>query len=117
LSRRYLLRLSFVGVVLGNHRNRLHIIADMLSAISGNAKKTQIMYRANLSYGLLIKYLEELSRSYLARFEQSQGYYVLTDKGVEFLNLYRDYMKRDKYAKKHIEDVNSRRKALEALCS
>lgn len=102
---------------MGNHRSRLNIIADMLFAINENAKKTQIMYRANLSYGLLIKYLEELSRSCLARFEQSQGCYVLTDKGVEFLNRYRDYLKRNKYVEKQMSDVNSRRKALEALCS
>ena len=102
---------------MGNHRDRLDIIADILSVISERAKKTQIMYRANLSYGLLIKYLSEVGQSYLARFEHSENRYVLTPKGEEFLDRYREYLKRNRHVEKQIDEVNSRRKALEELCS
>jgi len=54
---------------LGSYGSRLDIIADMLRAVSQGAKKTQIMYHANLSYKLLIKYLTEVIESCLIRFE------------------------------------------------
>lgn len=41
------------------YRSRYEIIADMLNVVSGRAKKTKIMYQANLSYKLLQKYLAE----------------------------------------------------------
>jgi predicted transcriptional regulator len=89
----------------------------MLSAMNDRAKKTHIMYRANLSYELLVKYLDFLVFSYLARFEQREGRYVLTAKGEEFLDQYRAYLDRNEHVKKHINDIDARRKALEDLCS
>jgi hypothetical protein len=42
------------------YRSRLKIVADMLSVASGDdAKKTRIMYLANLSWDLLNRYLDE----------------------------------------------------------
>ena len=46
---------------MGNYRGKLDIIADILRVVSGNAKKTQIMYQANLSYRVLQKYLAEIA--------------------------------------------------------
>jgi predicted transcriptional regulator len=88
----------------------------MLLAINDRAKKTHIMYRANLSYELLIKYLDFLVLSCLARFEKQEGLYVLTAKGVEFLDRYKEYLEQNKYVEKQINDVDARRKALENLC-
>ncbi len=102
--------------VLGSHRSRLDIVAEMLYAIREKAKKTQIMYRSNLSYALLMKYLNELNSSYLARFEPNESRYVLTEKGLDFLSRYEDYLKRNKYVEKRISDINDRRRALEDLC-
>jgi len=45
---------------MGKYRDRLQIIADMLSVVRGGAKKTHIMYQANLSYTLLGRYLSEV---------------------------------------------------------
>jgi len=39
------------------HRDRIGIIADLLKAAGKGARKTRIMYIANLSHGLLRKYL------------------------------------------------------------
>jgi predicted transcriptional regulator len=46
---------------MGKYRSKLQIVADMLSVVSGNdAKKTRIMYLANLSWDLLNRYLNDL---------------------------------------------------------
>jgi predicted transcriptional regulator len=99
------------------YRRKLDIIADMLLVAANGAKKTQIMYQANLSYSLLVKYLEEVCKAYLLSFERKKQRYVLTSKGQQFLEEYREYMKRNKYVEKRLSDVNGKRKILESLCS
>ena len=99
------------------YRRKLDIIADVLSVASGGAKKTQIMYRANLSYRLLTKYLVEVRRAYLVSFERGRRCYVLTSKGEQFLELYKEYSRRARYVEKRLDDANGKRKALESLCS
>jgi len=101
---------------LGSYRHRLDIIADMLHAASGGAKKTEIMYRANLSYRLLMKYLGEVKRAYLVSFERKRRCYVLTSKGREFLDTYKEYARRNKDVEKSLSDVDGTRKMLERMC-
>lgn len=105
--------------VLGSYRSRLDIIADILSIVKGNgsAKKTQIMYGANLSYTVLSKYLAELLNACLLRFESKERHYVLTEKGKKFLQHYREYSRRNKHVSRQLETVNAKRKVLEELCS
>jgi len=98
------------------YRRKLDIIADVLSVASGGAKKTQIMYRANLSYSLLTKYLVEVRRAYLVSFERGRRCYVLTSKGRQFLLLYKEYSRRTRYVEKRLSDANGKKKALESLC-
>jgi predicted transcriptional regulator len=102
---------------LGVYRRRLDIVADMLLVASRGAKKTQIMYQANLSYKLLNKYLAEIRRAYLVSFERKKRCYVLTSKGQQFLETYKDYSRRNKHVEKGLNDVSVKRKALEELCS
>lgn len=102
---------------MGGYRRKLDIIADMLCVANKGAKKTQIMYQANLSYRLLTKYLAEVRRAYLISFERKQRCYTVTSKGKQFLEMYREYSKRTKNIEKHINDVNGKRKVLENLCS
>ena len=102
---------------MGNYRKRLEIIADILQIASQNAKKTQIMYQANLSYKVLKKYLHEMTAASLISFETSGQLYVITQKGQDFLAAYRDYSKTSKIAEKRLNDVNSKKKDLEALCA
>jgi len=99
------------------YRRKLDIVADMLVVASGGARKTQIMNQANLSYSLLTKYLDEIKKACLVSFERKQGRYVLTLKGKQFLEMYREYSRRTKSVEKHISDVNGKRKVLEGLCS
>ena len=98
------------------YRDRLNIIADILNVVSQNAKKTQIMYQANLSYKVLQKYLSDVVEASLISFDGGTQYYVLTPKGSEYLKAYRDYSKVNKSVEKRLNDVCTKRKALEGLC-
>ena len=101
---------------MGNYRGRLDIIADILNVASRDAKKTQIMYQANLSYKVLQRYLADVARAQLIRFEDGRQCYSLTDKGREFLVAYEKYSKTHRHVEKKLDDVASKRKLLENLC-
>lgn len=102
---------------MGGYRSKLDIIADMLNVAGEGAKKTQIMYQANLSYKLLTKYLNVARRAYLLSFERKQRHYVLTQKGRQFLDVYKEYSKRSRCVEKQMTDANGKRTMLEGLCS
>jgi predicted transcriptional regulator len=102
---------------LVNYRGRLDIIADILHVVSGNAKKTQIMYQANLSYKVLQKYLAEIVEASLISFEDERRFYILTAKGREFLDAYQEYSKTTRQVEKRVNDVRSKKNVLEKLCS
>lgn len=99
-----------------SYRGRIDIIADILNVVSGNAKKTQIMYQANLSYKVLQKYLTEVIEASLISHVSPEQHYVLTPKGSEFLKAYRDYSRTNKNVEKRLNDICSKRKVLEGLC-
>jgi len=97
------------------YRNKLDIIADILSVTAPSAKKTQIMYRANLSYKLLTRYLAEVVQAGLVIFE-SGNHYSITSKGRVFLNVYKEYSKLSQRMQKQLKDLHSKKKILEELC-
>ncbi len=101
---------------MGTYRDRLDIIADILNVVSREAKKTQIMYQANLSYKVLQKYLNEILTASLVNFENNQQYYKLTFKGQEYLDAYKEYSRCSKNMEKHLNDFSTKRKVLENLC-
>ena len=101
---------------LVNYRNHLTIIANILNVASHSAKKTQIMYQANLSYSVLQRYLSEVSAASLINFDSQSQSFVLTQKGRKFLNTYKEYAKNSKHVEKRISEVSAKRKALEQLC-
>ncbi len=101
---------------MGIYRGRLDIIADILDVASRNAKKTQIMYQANLNYKVLQKYLAEISEALLIDFEDEERCYLLTAKGREFLDAYQKYSKTSKHIEKRISDVLIKKKVLNDLC-
>lgn len=102
---------------MGSYRSKFDIIADILHVVREGAKKTRIMYQANLSYKLLTKYLIEIRRAYLIRFERERKCYVLTQRGKEFLVTYKEYSKRNRHVEKQITEIRSKKKILEDLCS
>ena len=101
---------------MGIYRNRLEIIADILQVVDTTAKKTQIMFQANLSYQVLQKYLAEVTNACLVNFEQERQCYLLTDKGRGFLNTYNQYCENSRYVEERLVDVNNKKRILEALC-
>ena len=100
---------------MGSYRGRLDIIADILHVVSQNPKKTQIMYQANLSYKVLIKYLKEVSEASLINFKYEKQCYLLTAKGREFLEAYKEYSRNNGRLEKRLNEINAERKILEEL--
>jgi len=101
---------------MSKYRDRLQIIASILVIASKRAKKTQIMYQANLSYKLLCRYLQEVQGAGLVSFENEECY-VLTAKGKEFLNKHEEYSKRCRSLEERLNHVNHEKIVLEKMCS
>ena len=102
---------------MGSYRGRLDIIADILNVVKGKAKKTQIMYQANLSFKVLQRYLGEIVEASLVNFDDGANCYVLTEKGVEFLSAYQKYSKTNKHIASRMSEARSNKEFLEKLCS
>ncbi|MBE3115925.1 hypothetical protein IMZ68_01850 [Candidatus Bathyarchaeota archaeon] len=102
---------------MGNYRDKLDIIADILNVTSKEAKKTQIMYQANLSYTVLQKYLNEIIVASLIKFDNSSQSYTLTSKGQDYLLAYKEYSRTNKSIEKRLNDFSLKKKILEHLCS
>ncbi len=100
---------------MGSYRDRLQIIADILLIVNDRAKKTRIMYQANLSYRLLCNYLDEVLDAGLVRCEDD-GCYALTNKGKMFLVKHENYSKGCKRLEEQSNHVNNEKAALEKLC-
>jgi predicted transcriptional regulator len=99
---------------MGKYRSRLRIIADILHIASDGAKKTRIMYQANLSYKLLCQYLEEVVSARLVTFEKGKSY-VLTNSGERFLERLDEYHKQCKQLEEQTSCVQSERAELEKM--
>ncbi len=67
-------------------RNNLDISADILEVARGGAKKTHLVYRANLNFKLVNEYLDRLEEKGLI--EPSSGMFYTTEKGARFLRHY-----------------------------
>jgi len=99
---------------MGKYRSRLRIIADILHIASDGAKKTRIMYQANLSYKLLCQYLDEVVSARLVTFEKGKSY-VLTNSGERFLERLDEYHKQCKQLEEQTSCVQSERVELEKM--
>jgi len=75
--------------LINNRRDELEILADILRLTKGGAKKTQILYRVNLSYSQLENYLSFLKEKNLleeVETEETRGrIYKINDKGLKLL--------------------------------
>ena len=83
------------------YRSKLSIIADVLQAAADGAKKTRIMYLANLSYRLLEKYLRIVTSANLLTCNGDE--YEVTEKGRLFLQKFISYSERLLVVKKELE--------------
>jgi predicted transcriptional regulator len=103
---------------MGTHRSRLKILASILNVVNDNngAKKTQIMYKAYLSYSLLIRYLNEMMEMKLLVCEEEKCF-KLTKKGREFLVRFSKYARYKKKVSEKLTFVEKQRKTLEKMVS
>ena len=68
-------------------RDKLSIIAEILEIAKGGTLKTQIMYKANLSFAQLNDYLKFMLKTGLLNKFRGNGkdVYAATEKGLDFL--------------------------------
>jgi len=71
-------------------RDRLYIIAEILAIAKDGSLKTQIMYRANLSFTQLNDYLNFLLQRGLIKVdtENNKTFYKTTSNGIKYLENY-----------------------------
>jgi predicted transcriptional regulator len=70
------------------YRSRTEIMDSILHALGPGATKTQIMYKAYLSFSQLKEYLALLQEKELLSYEDGSHLYRLTEKGLRFMNAY-----------------------------
>jgi len=71
------------------NRGKIEIIGDILAVcLAGDAKRTHIMYKGNLSHDMLKTYTDELVSKGLVELTGSKGQFRTTDKGKDFLDHY-----------------------------
>ncbi len=67
-------------------RNNLDICADILRVSRGGAKKTHLVYKANLNFNIVKKYIAGLTESGLLE-KNGERFYV-TEEGNLFIDRY-----------------------------
>jgi len=73
---------------LMKYREHVDIVKAILETTRTGASKTQIMYKAFLSYTLLVNYLQILQDKGLLKYNKKTSRYKLTKKGSQFIEYY-----------------------------
>jgi len=73
------------------HRSEEEIVANILIIAIDGARKTHIMYKANLSHFLTTKYLNALLEQSLIQYNQEAKKYQLTITGKRYLEEFSEY--------------------------
>ena len=78
---------SYIAETTSRRRDKLCIIAEILEIAKEGTLKTQIMYKANLSFAQLNEYLKFMLKIQLIQKLTNQGkdVYIATEKGLDFL--------------------------------
>ena len=71
------------------NRNDIDICADILRIARVGAKKTHLVYKANLNFKIIKRYLSRLSEQSLI--SSDNGQYITTEEGVKFLDNYQKF--------------------------
>ncbi len=76
---------------MSKKRSDVEIYAAILSTAKGGAKKSHIVYRANLNFEIVRKYLDHLKAAGLIT-EPAKGnkLFVTTEKGIDYLNRFEE---------------------------
>jgi len=75
-------------ISVSTRRDQISIMNDLLTIVQQPQKLTHILYKSNMSYGQLIKYISEM-KSMEMLIEQSIPYrcFTITSKGKKFLEM------------------------------
>ena len=78
---------SYITDTTSKRRDKLCIIAEILEIAKEGTLKTQIMYKANLSFAQLNEYLKFMLKIKLIQKLVNRGkdIYIATEKGLDFL--------------------------------
>jgi predicted transcriptional regulator len=74
-------------------RDRIEIMAEILSLCLNPQIKTQVMYGINLSWKMLQHYLSELQSLKLLEVDKKSTTYITTLKGKEFVKKWEELQK------------------------
>ena len=67
-------------------RNNLDIYANIIEVAEGGAKKTELVYKCNLNFKIIEKYINKLTeKNFIVKKEK---YYYTTEDGRNFLHQY-----------------------------
>lgn len=73
------------GMGVTTRRDQLTIMSDLLDIVQQPQRLTHILYKSNMSYGQLSRYLEEMSgMGFLETKTKPFRAYVITSKGKQF---------------------------------
>ena len=72
------------------YRSRMDIAAAILEIAQHGAIKTQIMFRAFLSFPQLKEYLSLLADAGLLKYREEVREYQTTERGMRFLKMYKE---------------------------
>ena len=67
-------------------RNNLDIMADMISTAKGGARKTQLVYKCNLNFSIVKRYIADLLEQGFMYF--NAPFYYSTEDGEAYLTRY-----------------------------
>ena len=89
-------------------RDKLYIIAEILEITKDGSLKTQVMYRANLSFTQMKEYLDFLLRIDLVKKVEVRGkdVYQATEKGLDFLQRYHEIRELLRFGEPVSEETN-----------
>lgn len=74
---------------MSRKRSKLEITADILRVAVGGARKSHIVYQANLNFQIIKNYLKELINSGLLQSPTNGNkLYITTEKGLQYINYY-----------------------------
>jgi len=79
-------------VMLMAKRVNLEIMAEILSFCEKPQNKTKVMYKTNLSWRMLQKYLTQLQSLGLLEVHHSSVRYATTIKGLKFIEKWRELL-------------------------
>jgi predicted transcriptional regulator len=85
---------AWLADTAAKRRDKLYIISEIMEISKAGALKTQIMYKANLSFAQLSEYLKLLEKTSLLEKSAYEGkeLYIATEKGLDFLQRHREIM-------------------------